>query len=112
LFDLQNQQLACLVGDYKQIFSTLSQENMVQTIIDPVILPFNGDDTKSSLLTGGDPPSAAELAAKTVEDQLPREANPTAPAVAPLSLSLEDLKAILATVTKDLSQRLTAGSTS
>ncbi|KAG7636055.1 Reverse transcriptase domain [Arabidopsis thaliana x Arabidopsis arenosa] len=84
---------------------------MVQTIIDPVILPFNGDDTKSSLLTGGDPPSVAELAAKTVEDQLPREANPIAPAVAPLSLSLEDLKAILATVTKDLSQRLTAGST-
>jgi len=44
---------------------------------------------------------------KTVDDQSTREANPIAPAIIPPPFSLEDLKAILTTVTKDLSNFVT-----
>ena len=61
---------------------------MVQTIIDPIIPPVNGDDTESSLLNGGDPPSVVEIAAKAIADQPAHETTP----VNPPSFSLEDLK--------------------
>jgi len=73
---------------------------MVQIIIDPVIPPVNDDGTESSLLHGGDPPSTVEVAAKTTVNQPTHGETP----VDPLSFSLEDLKAILTTVTKDLSE--------
>jgi len=73
---------------------------MVQIIIDPVIPPVNDDGTESSLLNGGDPPSTVEVAAKATANQPAHGATP----IDPPSFSLEDLKAILTTVTKDLSE--------
>ena len=66
---------------------------MIQPIIDPIIPPTNGGDIESTLLNGGDPPSATtELAAKAAEDRMTRETNPITSAVAPPSFSLEELK--------------------
>jgi len=73
---------------------------MVQIVIDPIIPPVNDDGTESSLLHGGDPPSTVEVAAKTTVNQPTHGETP----IDSPSFSLEDIKAILTTVTKDLSE--------